>query len=67
MSAEALSIGKFIPSDIVSMMNAIIAWQPLNGEQMGRLKYKCNKLIDCYIDSSSDDAESTYFQTRGNY
>ena len=59
---EALSIGKFIPSDIVSMMNAIIAWQALNREQMGRLKYECNKLIDCYVDSSSDEAESTNFE-----
>ena len=53
---------QIISSDIVSMMNAIIAWQPLNREQMWRLKYEYNKLIDCYINSSSNDAESTYFK-----
>ena len=52
----------FLPSDIVSMMNEIFPWQPLNREQMGRLKYECNKLIDCYIDSSNDEAKSTNFE-----
>ena len=46
---EALSSGKFIPSNIVSMMNAIIAWQPLTIEQLSHLRYEANKNIDCYM------------------
>ena len=59
---EALSSGKFIPSDIVSMMNAIITLQPLTLKEMGCLKYESNKLIDCYIISSSDESEIMHFE-----
>ena len=59
---EALSSSKFIPSDIVSMMNAIIAWQPLTLEERGHRKYESNTLIDCYIISSSDESEIMHFK-----
>ena len=60
---EALSSSKFIPSDIVSMMNAIIAWQPFTLEELTCLRYEANKIIDCYMLSSSDECESLIFET----
>ena len=60
---KALSSGKFIPSDIVSMTNAIIAWQAFTLEELACLRYEANKIIDCYILSSSDESESLLFET----
>ena len=60
---EALSSGKFIPTDIASMMNAVIAWQPLTSQQIGHVRYEANKLIDCYLCLSSDETESLLCET----
>ena len=55
---EALASGKFIPSDIASMMNAILLGQSLNLQEIGCVQYEANKLIDCYLCSWSDDSDT---------
>ena len=56
---EALDSGKFIPDDIASMMNLVIACQPLTMDQMGILKYEAAKLVDHFSYSSSDEVMSS--------
>ena len=51
--------GKFIPDDIASMMNLVIACQPLAMDQMGILKYEAAKLADHFSYSSSDEVMSS--------